>query len=138
MMAVEHGEAGPGPILPLRRVEFVVLCHAIDAVSAAGIIDLDDLVKGRVDMLARIMSTAIFVDHGVRRDVRLWLLFVNHGRTVEVDVSRVKNMMPDERSCARNLRDALEAKSAIPSNSAWRLGAREIRTAHACMPGQAH
>ncbi|KAJ1618624.1 hypothetical protein T492DRAFT_849191 [Pavlovales sp. CCMP2436] len=58
--------------LPPPRVEFVVLCHAVDAVSAAGHVDFTELSRGRVDMAARCISAATFVDHGVRSDVRLW------------------------------------------------------------------
>ncbi|KAJ1620960.1 hypothetical protein T492DRAFT_914678 [Pavlovales sp. CCMP2436] len=101
------GRTGSFGFLPPPRVEFVVLCHAVDAVSAAGHVDFTELSRGRVDMAARCISAATFVDHGVRSDVRLWLLFVAVGRTVEIRVGELRGMRPDEQRCAKALRDAL-------------------------------
>jgi tRNA (pseudouridine54-N1)-methyltransferase len=90
------------------RVELVVLLHAIDEISAAGMIELNDISKGRIDMLARCIAAAAFVDHGVRADVRLWLVMTEHERTVEVRISDMESLRPDERTCGRALMEALQ------------------------------
>ena len=59
--------------MPQDAREVVVLCHTPPA-TAAGKFDLSNLPSGRVDVLARCAAAALFVSHGVRRSVRLWLV----------------------------------------------------------------
>lgn len=88
----------------MRR--FVVLTHEL---SASAEISLDDLPgAGRLDLLARCVTSALLLSHDIRADVRVHL--VVDGYVVEFDGSALRRLNPDERSTAALIRDALEAR----------------------------
>lgn len=76
---------------------------------------LDDLpgTAGRLDLLARCVTSALLLSHGIREDVRVDLVLADEF-TVRFDGSRVRRLNPDERSTAALVRAALaEREEAI-------------------------
>ena len=88
--------------------QFVVLGH--DAPLSPDF-SLDDLAggAGRLDVLCRCVTSALCLSHGIREDVRVWLVLQDEF-TVRFDGSEVRNLNPDERSTAALVRKALESK----------------------------
>jgi len=88
--------------------QFVVLGH--DAPTDPEF-PLDDLSggAGRLDVLCRCVSAALFLSHGIREDVQVWLVLSDEV-TVRIDGSELRYMSPDERNVASLLQQAIEAK----------------------------
>ena len=88
--------------------QFVVLGH--DAPTDPDF-SLDDLPggAGRLDVLCRCVSAALFRSHGIRENVQVWLVLGDEV-TVRIDGSELRYMSPDERNVASLLRQAIEAK----------------------------
>jgi len=88
--------------------QFVVLGH--DAPTTPDF-PLDDLpgAAGRLDVLCRCVSAALFLSHGIREDVEVFLVLGDEV-TVRVDSRDLQYMSPDERNVASLLKKALEAK----------------------------
>jgi len=70
------------PAPPGDRRELVVLCHGTPLLVARGKFELNDLAAGRVDLLARCVASALFYSHGVRKNVRVWLMLCDARRTI--------------------------------------------------------
>lgn len=72
---------------------------------------LDDLPggAGRLDLLARCVTSALVLSHGIREDVRVHLVLAD-AYTVTFDGSSLRNFNPDERSTAARVRNALEER----------------------------
>ena len=88
----------------MRR--FIVLAHDL---SADAEISLDDLPGvGRLDLLARCVTSALLCSHDIREDVRVHL--VVDGYAIEFDGSELRRLNPDERSTAALIRGALDAR----------------------------
>ncbi|MFC3477434.1 tRNA (pseudouridine(54)-N(1))-methyltransferase TrmY [Halobacterium litoreum] len=87
---------------------FVVLGH--DAPTDPDF-PLDDLpgAAGRLDVLCRCVSAAVFLSHGIREDVEVYLVLRDE-LTVRIDSSELQYMSPDERNVASLLKQAIEAK----------------------------
>ena len=64
---------------------------------------------GRLDVLCRCVTSALCLSHGIREDVRVWLVLGDEF-AVRFDGSEVRNLNPDERSTAALIRGALDAK----------------------------
>lgn len=88
--------------------EFVVLGHEA---PLSPDFSLDDLAggAGRLDVLCRCVTSALCLSHGIREDVRVWLVLRDEF-TVRFDGADVRNLNPDERSTAALVRSALDAK----------------------------
>ncbi|HEV2316295.1 MAG TPA: tRNA (pseudouridine(54)-N(1))-methyltransferase TrmY [Thermoplasmata archaeon] len=92
----------------MRR--FLILAHRV---PVGGAFTLNDLAggAGRMDEIARCVSTGLTVSNDLRRDTELTILFVASGppasRRIQVDGSRVRYLNPDERSTAALLKNAL-------------------------------
>src|SRR6056297_900460 len=88
--------------------QFVVLGH--DAPTTPDF-PLDDLpgAAGRLDVLCRCVSSALFLSHGIRDDVEVFLILGDEV-TVRIDSRDLQYMSPDERNVASLLKKALEAK----------------------------
>jgi tRNA (pseudouridine54-N1)-methyltransferase len=89
--------------------DVVVLSHETRADVARGDIDLNNLPSGRVDVLARCASAALFVSHGVRACVRVWLMLRDVRLTLCVDGAAARGLHPDERTLGSAIRRALRA-----------------------------
>ncbi len=92
----------------MRR--FLIVGHRADS---TGHFKLDDLPGsgGRMDILAMSASAALFLSHGLREDVEVWLVF-NGGkggspRTIRIIGSEARYLFPDERNMASMIRNAL-------------------------------
>lgn len=72
---------------------------------------LDDLpsAAGRLDVLCRCVTSALFLSHGIRTNTRVHLVLRDE-LTVSFDGSTVRRLNPDERSTAAMVRTALDAK----------------------------
>ena len=113
--------------------QFVIVGH--DA-PTTGEFSLDDLsgAAGRLDVLCRCVSAALFVSHGIREDAAVHLV-VRDALTVTVDGGTVRRLNPDERSTAARIRDALDAQDgaighmpaeASPGVEIRRMGLRDV------------
>ena len=87
--------------------DFVVNVNGAAEEVATGRFALNDLPRGRVDLLARCAAAALFLSHGVRKRSRVWLHLDGHGRTVCFDGGRARGLRPDEVCLASALRTAL-------------------------------
>jgi tRNA (pseudouridine54-N1)-methyltransferase len=92
----------------MRR--FLLLAHRV---PTGGQFTLNDLAGGggRVDEVARVVSTALTTSNDLRRSTELWLLFVHPAppgpRRIRVLGARVRYLHPDERSTAALIKNAL-------------------------------
>lgn len=86
--------------------DLVVVSHGPDFL-ARGAFKLNNLPKGRVDVLARCVSSAVFLSHGVREQTRIWLQLQEADVTLCLDGSTIKGMHPDERSLAAAMKRTL-------------------------------
>jgi tRNA (pseudouridine54-N1)-methyltransferase len=70
---------------------------------------LDDLAggAGRLDVLCRCVSSAFFLSHAIREDVRVFLVLVDEF-TIRFEGSELRRLNPDERSTAALIRNALD------------------------------
>ena len=85
--------------------QFVVRSHTL---STDTDVSLDDLPgAGRLDLLARCVTSALLCSHDSRINVRLSLCVDDY--TIEFDGSEIRRLNPDERSTAARIRDALAA-----------------------------
>ncbi len=74
--------------------------------------NLNDLAgsAGRMDILCRCVAQALFISHGIREDVEVYLLLLGEPdppKAIRIVSSEVKYMAPDERNIAGLLRKAL-------------------------------
>ncbi|GAB6860428.1 tRNA (pseudouridine(54)-N(1))-methyltransferase TrmY [Haloplanus litoreus] len=88
--------------------QFVVIGH--DAPTTADFA-LDDLAgaAGRLDVLCRCVTSAFFLSHAIREDVRVHLV-LDDAFTVTFEGSGLRRLNPDERSTAALIRGALERR----------------------------
>ena len=88
--------------------QFVVLGH--DAPTTPDF-PLDDLpgAAGRLDVLCRCVSAALFRSHDIRENTEVFLVLGDEV-TVRIDAGDLQYMNPDERNVASLLQQALEAK----------------------------
>ena len=99
----------------MRR--FFLLAHRV---PPSGSFTLNDLAggAGRMDEVARAVSTAFTLSNDLRRDTELTVLFVAEpppaARKVEMVGARLRHLNPDERSTAALLKNALVRSSNFP------------------------
>ena len=89
--------------------QFVVVAH--DAPLDPDF-SLDDLASGagRLDLLCRCLNAAFLTSHGIREDVRAYLV-IRDSAAIRFEGRELRNLHPDERSTAALVRKALEARS---------------------------
>lgn len=91
-----------------RRI--LLLAHRV---PVTGEFSLNDLAGagGRMDEVARVVSTAFTVSNGLRKDTELTILFVSApppgSRRIRLEGARLRYLNPDERSTAALLKNAL-------------------------------
>ena len=87
--------------------QFVVVGH--DAPTTPDF-SLDNLPgAGRLDALSRAVTASFLLSHGIREDVRTWLVLADE-YTLRFEGSELRNLNPDERSTAALVRTALEER----------------------------
>ncbi|WP_459191564.1 tRNA (pseudouridine(54)-N(1))-methyltransferase TrmY [Halosimplex sp. J119] len=92
--------------------QFIVLGHEAPTTDDFA---LDDIAggAGRLDVLCRCVTSAFFLSHDIREDVRVHLVLADEF-TVTFDGDRLRRLNPDERSTAALVRNALaEREEAI-------------------------
>jgi len=96
---------------------FLLLAHRI---PPNGAFTLNDLAggAGRMDEVARAVSTAFTLSNDLRRDTEVTILFVAEpppvARRIDVVGARVRYLNPDERSTAALLKNALVRSAGYP------------------------
>ncbi len=88
---------------------FVVIGHRA---ATTGDFKLDDIAggAGRLDILVRCVNASLFLSHGIRRDVEVYLVLEGGDdapKTVIFRGETVRYLNPDERSTASLIRNAL-------------------------------
>jgi tRNA (pseudouridine54-N1)-methyltransferase len=88
--------------------QFVIIGH--DAPTTPEF-SLDDLAgaAGRLDVLCRCVTSAFFLSHAIREDVRVHLI-LGEEYTITFEGSDLRRLNPDERSTAALIRKALEER----------------------------
>ncbi len=69
---------------------------------------------GRMDILCRCIAQALFISHGVRRDVEIYLLLLgppDPPKALRISGKEVRYMAPDERNIGGLVRKALKIKA---------------------------
>ncbi len=88
--------------------EFIIIGHKAATVPFS----LNDLpgAAGRMDILCRCVNAALFLSHGIRRDVRVYLVLKggSQPKLIRFNGSEMKYLSPDERSAASLIKKALE------------------------------
>ena len=109
MPSLEPDARKPARSDSLAMRQFVVLGHRAPTDPD---FSLDDLAggAGRLDVLCRCVSSALFLSHGIRDDVEVFLVLGDEV-TVRIDSRDLRYMSPDERNVAGLLKQALEAKN---------------------------
>ncbi|MCI4365213.1 MAG: tRNA (pseudouridine(54)-N(1))-methyltransferase TrmY [Thermoplasmata archaeon] len=118
----------------MRR--FLLLAHRV---PPNGAFTLNDLAggAGRMDEVARAVSTAFTLSNDLRRDTEVSILFVAEpppvARRIDVVGARVRYLNPDERSTAALLKNALVRSAGYPreleSSPGLRVGPVDPATA---------
>ncbi len=90
--------------------DFVIIGHKA---LTRGDFSLNDLPgsAGRMDILCRCINTALFLSHGMRRDVNVHLVMLGEpdpGKIVRFNGEQLRYLSPDERSSASLIKKALE------------------------------
>jgi len=88
--------------------EFVVIGHEAPTTPDFSLADLPG--AGRLDLLCRCVTAAVFLSHGIREDVRVHLVLADE-YTVSFDGGRLRNLYPDERNVAARIAGALERRA---------------------------
>ncbi len=68
---------------------------------------------GRIDVLCRCVSQALFLSHDIRRDVEVYLLLLGQPeppKAIKISGKDIRRMSPDERNIAGHIRKALSVK----------------------------
>ena len=89
--------------------QFVLVAHDVPLDAD---LSLDDLASGagRLDLLCRCLNAAFLTSHGIREDVRAYLV-VQDEAAIRFEGSELRHLHPDERSTAALVIGALEARS---------------------------
>jgi len=122
--------------------DLILLCHRTPEKVAMGQFKLDNLPDGRVDLLARCASAAIFLSHGVRRNTRLWLTLQDQGVALCLDGGAARGMHPDERTLAAALKRTLAvehgAMRRTDTDNGWTFhqGGLDVRLRELLPPGR--
>lgn len=95
--------------------------------NAAGDFSLEDLpsTSGRLDVLLRCLRAALLVSHGLRRDVRAYLVLLGGAgapKTLRFDGDTARYLRPDERSLALTVKKVLAVAVGSGSFSELRPG----------------
>lgn len=88
--------------------QFIVSGHDVPTTPDFSLSDLAGG-AGRLDVLCRCVSSAFFLSHAIREDVRTYLV-LNDEFTVRFEGSELRRLNPDERSTAALIRKALEER----------------------------
>ena len=88
---------------------FVIIGHRAHTVADW---KLDDLCggAGRLDVLVRCVTTALWKSHGIRHDTDVWFILngpPNPPVTVRLSGDKIRYLNPDERSTAALIRNGL-------------------------------
>lgn len=88
--------------------DFVVVGHLAKTNPDFSLEDIPGT-SGRIDILCRCINSAFFLSHGLRRDVRCFLVLLGGSapKTVRLDGETVRHLNPDERTTAALLKKAL-------------------------------
>lgn len=89
-----------------------VLSHNVSQNVADGFFDVNNLLTGRVDVLARCVNSALWVSNGIRRDTSVFLMLFPHNITIEIQGEHIRGLNPDERTTALYLQKTLLLGSA--------------------------
>jgi tRNA (pseudouridine54-N1)-methyltransferase len=97
--------------------QFLILAHRV---PVGGAFTLNDLAGGggRMDEVARVVSTAFTLSNDLRRDTEVTILFSAEppprARRMRLDGRRLKFLNPDERSTAALLKNSLVRSAGVP------------------------
>lgn len=91
---------------------FVIIANK----AVTGPFNLNDLAgsAGRMDLVCRFISQALFISHGIRKDSKVYAVLKGPPEPVKVlriDGSDVKYLAPDERNIAGMINKALKVKA---------------------------
>jgi tRNA (pseudouridine54-N1)-methyltransferase len=87
--------------------QFLLVGHEAPTTAEFSLEDLPG--AGRLDLLARSVTSAFLLSHAIRESVRCRLVLADEF-TVRLEGAELRNLRPDERSTAALLRTALEAR----------------------------
>jgi tRNA pseudouridine-54 N-methylase len=99
----------------------LVLSHNVSQDVADGLFGINDLLHGRVDVLARCVNSALWVSNGIRHDTSVFLMLFPHNITIEIQGCAVRGLNPDERTMAL----ALQRTLLVGRRESGRLGDNE-------------
>jgi tRNA (pseudouridine54-N1)-methyltransferase len=124
------------------RRRFVVVGHGVDASGGFSLDDLCGGAAGRLDVLLRCVSSAVFVSHGIRRDVEILLVFPRGPKTVRLSAAELRCANPDERSTGalvrKALREPLDGSEERRSSSGVYVSGRGFEETVAALPNPIH
>jgi len=94
----------------MKRRNFIVLCHDVSEEVSRGSFAPDNLLEGRVDVLCRCVTSALYVSNNLRRDTSIWFLLSPWGYSVQVDGDAVSGLNPDEKTVSLMLQRCLQVQ----------------------------
>ena len=89
-----------------------ILSHDVSPDVVVGLFDDRNLLHGRVDVLARCITSSLFISNRLRQDTSVFLHLSPHNVTVEIAGSRCAGLNPDERTAALLLQQTLLSSGA--------------------------
>jgi len=90
--------------------EFILVTHDLDPLTPIAIDDLPG--SGRVDLIARTVTAALLLSHGIRPAAQIHII-VDDAYTITVDGAEMRHLHPDERSTAAQIGNALAAHTEV-------------------------
>jgi tRNA pseudouridine-54 N-methylase len=90
-----------------RQRNVVILSHNVSQDVADGLFEVNNLLHGRVDVLARCANAALWVSNGIRKDTTVFLMLFPHNVTIEIQGAGVRGLNPNERTMALHLQRTL-------------------------------
>lgn len=90
---------------------FILMAHKASTIP----FNLNDLAgaAGRMDLVARFISSSLFISHGIRKDTEVYTILngpTDPPKTIKFVANELKMVSPDERNIASHIRNALFKK----------------------------
>lgn len=87
--------------------QFVIVGHDVPTTPDFALDNLPG--AGRLDVLCRAVTASVLLSHGIREDVRTWVVLADE-YTVRFEGSELRRLNPDERSTGALFKTALEER----------------------------
>lgn len=110
-------------LIPWSMRTFIIVGHKATTSPNFSLEDIPGT-SGRLDILCRSVTAAFVLSHGIRKDVRVYLVLLGGeaAKTIQLKGDTLRHLNPDERTTAALLKKAL----AVPATPQWSMSTSGI------------